>query len=1329
LTVFHGRAVWLGTCEESMSFSVNKESGCGTAAEIAGLIMNIGGETEGFWQRSVSGAGRPSWIRLSGAAAFGWPFAGTLQRPGKKEAITRAAHKGRAGRLKSNFVLILGRLLVFCWWVWPLLAGMPARGADRQWLRGHVPSVVARLRPLGLLPATNQLRLAIGLPLRNHQALLDLLDEIYDPSSPRYHQYLTPEQFTARFGPTEQDYEAVENFARRNGFAIRGTHPNRMLLDVSAPASDIERAFQVTMRTYQHPNEARAFYAADAEPSVEAGLPILDITGLSDYMPPRRTGGKATRPTGTSGPEPEFATGPTGLYSASDIRKACVPGVTNTGAGQVVGLLEQGAYAPGSIYAYENWNGLPNVPLTNVLVDGAGGVPIVTTVEEVTADIELVIAMAPGLSQVIVYESPSGSAYANDLLNRMATDNLASQISSSWAWGGGPNAATDQMFQQFAAQGQSYFNGSGDSGADGRSPLPGGGFSGTNDAPLLTSPYITLVGGTTLSTGPDGAWVSETVANWGNGASSGGGISTTYPIPAWQQGISMSANGGSSTMRNSPDVAIVATGLFVEMTNPETGLNSIESFSGTSASTPLWAAFTALVNQQAAANGQPPVGFLNPALYAIANSPAYTSCFHDITTGNNVNSYVTNAFFAVPGYDLCTGLGSPAGQSLINALAPGALGIVPGTGLLAGGVVGGPFTVASQNLWLTNSGTTPLTWALGNSSDWLTASPASGTLYPGGAGAAVAISLSPGASNLGVGVHTATLWFTNQNNGIWQSRLCALSITSAPNATSSAVLSLGPVGYWQLNETNPPPRASVAANAGLLGPAATGFALTGVVAGEPGVVGTAFRFSNPGVEVNYFGSHLDIPYNPALNPGGAFSIELWAMPAQPTSDLFSPACSVDCTQNGGNSRLGWVVYQTAAGWQFSLGGLDGYVATLAGGAYQTNVWHHLVGVYDGVNATLYLNGQVIAGPRRVNGFAPNTNCRVPLRLGAATLANRTYDGWVDEAAFYTNALSAADVAAHYSAATTNNSGYAAQILADNPVGYWHLDEPSYSAPAQDALPVAVNIGSLSAAANGIYEPGSLPGAAGVPDAGLGADNRACQFNNTGWIAIPAAWVGFTGPLTLSAWVKANPAAGCSETIVGKGAGSYELSLDGSGLPHFSDGMQPVGDLVGPSRIDDGQWHQLAGMYDGTNSEYLYVDGQLVASTSGATAAVGGDSYDLAIGGDPNAFPFQPFNGVVDEVALFTNALTAAQVSRVFSAAFAAPPAAPVLLAQGSAGGVLAFSWSAIPGRTYQLQYKADLSQSDWISLGGTVTATQDHAGAADTIGPDQRRFYRVVLLP
>ena len=135
----------------------------------------------------------------------------------------------------------------------------------------------------------------------------------------------------------------------------------------------------------------------------------------------------------------------------------------------------------------------------------------------------------------------------------------------------------------------------------------------------------------------------------------------------------MTAVGGSSTMRNFPDVALTAYAVWVNY-NHTTLAAQREWAEGTSIAAPLWTGFIALVNQQAASDGHPSVGFLNPALYAIAASTNYHSCFNDITIGNNTwigspgSPGSPDQYFAAPGYDLCTGLGSPKGTNLISAL-------------------------------------------------------------------------------------------------------------------------------------------------------------------------------------------------------------------------------------------------------------------------------------------------------------------------------------------------------------------------------------------------------------------------------------------------------------------------------------------------------------------------------------------------------------------------------------------------------------------------------------------------------------------------------------
>jgi uncharacterized repeat protein (TIGR01451 family) len=536
-----------------------------------------------------------------------------------------------------------------------------AADAGLMTLTSHVPAVVVSgLKAKRLLLATTNLDLAIGLPLRNQGELTNLLQQIYDPASPNYHHYLTPEEFTAQFGPTEQDYQAVIAFAEASGFTVTGTHSNRVLVDVNGAVTDIQKAFHVTMRVYQHPTEAREFFAPDTEPSLNSTVPILHISGLNNYVIPRPAFHKISFGSQSSAGNPAAGSGPGGTYMGYDFRAAYAPGLALTGAGQTVALFELDGYHPGDIATYKSQTGLPNVPLQNVFVDGYSGVAGANNIE-VALDIDMAIAMAPGLSQIVVYEglNNGNGAIITDMLNRIATDNSAKQISSSWLL---PDETTwDQIYLEYAVQGQSFFQASGDNDA----------FNwNLTDQQQTDDPYITLVGGTTLSTsGPGGAWTTEKVWNWGTGGAngwaegSGGGISPNYQIPTWQQGINMSANHGSTTARNIPDVALTADNIYVIADNGQQ-----EDVGGTSAAAPLWAGFTALINQQATNNGLTSVGFINPALYAIAKGTNYNTCFHDIATGNNTSSNSPTLFNAVPGYDLCTGWGTPK-TNLINALA------------------------------------------------------------------------------------------------------------------------------------------------------------------------------------------------------------------------------------------------------------------------------------------------------------------------------------------------------------------------------------------------------------------------------------------------------------------------------------------------------------------------------------------------------------------------------------------------------------------------------------------------------------------------------------
>ncbi|MDD5141783.1 MAG: protease pro-enzyme activation domain-containing protein [Verrucomicrobiales bacterium] len=633
-----------------------------------------------------------------------------------------------------------------------------------------MPPVVQGLRSVGFLPATDHLRLAIGLPLRDTAVLDDFLRQVYDPASPNYRQYLTPEQFTEQFGPTEQDYQKVIAFAQANGLTVTATHGNRVLLDVSGPVAAIERAFHVTLRLYQHPHENRKFYAPDTEPSVDLDVPLADISGLNNYSLPHPKNIKVSLSAVVANATPKAGSGPGGAYVGTDFRNAYAPGTTLDGAGQMVGLVQFDGFYSNDIVAYEDLlPGSPRVPLQTVLLDGFDGVPTPAGNLEVSLDIEMAIAMAPGLSKIVVFEGNPASFIPNDVLNSMAASNMVKNLSCSWGWTGGPDTTTENIFLQMAAQGQSFFNASGDGDAFTPGQVDDVNFTGSPSS----SPNITQVGGTTLTmTGTGATYASETVWNRNNGTGSSGGISTAYAIPAWQQGISMTANHGSTANRNIPDVAMTAERVFVKYGN---GLN-VTNVGGTSVAAPLWAGFMALVNQRAAAAGNQPVGFINPAVYALGKGPNYNFYFHDTTTGNNFSPGSPTNFPATTGYDLCTGWGTPANPDLINALAiPNPLLITPLTGFVSAGPVGGPFSVTSQMILITNTSGVPINWALSSPAAWLTAAPSGGTLAAGGK-TNVTVMLTAAASTLTTAAYSTSFNITNLAGGIVQTIPFALQI-------------------------------------------------------------------------------------------------------------------------------------------------------------------------------------------------------------------------------------------------------------------------------------------------------------------------------------------------------------------------------------------------------------------------------------------------------------------------------------------------------------------------------------------------------------------------
>ncbi len=559
-----------------------------------------------------------------------------------------------------------------------LFVQLPAHGQGQPLPTRHVREAVSsgQAARVGRLPATQSLKLSIALPLRNESQLNQVLQQLYDPRSPSYHQFLSVKEFTERFGPTQDDYDAVISFAQSNGLTVKGTAANRRIVDVTGPVAHIEAAFHVNMGVYQHPTENRTFYAPDREPTADLPVALWHISGLNNFSIPRpaslRRAPEAVR--AGSGSAPDLS----GAYIGSDMRAAYYGSGTLTGIGHTVGVLAFGTWLGGLTgtvtynldmtsvkndvaYYFSQVGQTSTVPIYGVSTDGSSlsctNSPSVNCGDvEQASDIEEAISMAPGLSQVLMYVAQSSDA---DIFNRMASDNIAKILNCSWYWYPDDPTEDDPYFEEFAAQGQSLFVASGDFGS----------FPNTTDPYYYPAEdaYVTTVGGTVLTTnGAGGPWESETA--W---SGSGGGISPdNIPIPTWQQtpGVITGANGGSTIYRNIPDVAIEAAyDNYVCYSGNEggdgLGQHCDNNWGGTSFAAPRWAGYMALVNQQSVTSRGSPVGFINTAIYTIGLGSSYGADFHDITSSNN------GAYSAVEGYDLVTGWGSPVtGTRLISDL-------------------------------------------------------------------------------------------------------------------------------------------------------------------------------------------------------------------------------------------------------------------------------------------------------------------------------------------------------------------------------------------------------------------------------------------------------------------------------------------------------------------------------------------------------------------------------------------------------------------------------------------------------------------------------------
>lgn len=585
----------------------------------------------------------------------------------------------------------------------------PEVEATQVKLRGHVPVTANTDIDLGIVDGNTAFPLTLSYEL-NHEGELDtLLKNLYDPSHSQYQQFLSPDAFRERFSPTQAQVDQVTTFLASNGIKVTSVDSNRLLVHAEGKASQIQTAFNTEIHHYQDA-QGNVFFAPAYELQVPMGLGIQTVHGIDTQtrlrthfrrqtpsnqlpfysLPPlQKPGAQSNSDLSTEALSHSLLTasatsGPIGGFTPSQIVSGYSIPTTLDGSGQTLALFELDGYSASDITAYENYFGLPTATLDNVLLDGATGTPGSGALE-VTLDIQLALAVAPKLQKIIVYMGVNTTASALDTYNRIATDNLAKTVSTSWGlYEGGITGATltaeNAIFKQMAAQGQSMFAAAGDSGAyDNGTAL-------SVDDPA-SQPYVVGVGGTMLTLDSSGNYQSE--ATWNNGMGNGGGgggISSVWTIPSWQVGLSTAANKGSATMRNVPDVSLNA--------DPSTGYavfygGAWTIVGGTSCAAPTWAAFTALINQQRQDNHLALLGFPNPSLYQLGQASNYSLNFHDIQDGS------TNMYYpAVKGYDEATGWGSFQGSTLLNSLSAAPV-VAPQPSPVSTGTSSGPGTSPS----------------------------------------------------------------------------------------------------------------------------------------------------------------------------------------------------------------------------------------------------------------------------------------------------------------------------------------------------------------------------------------------------------------------------------------------------------------------------------------------------------------------------------------------------------------------------------------------------------------------------------------------------------
>ena len=528
----------------------------------------------------------------------------------------------------------------------------------------HVPvfgserAAVPGAKRKGSLNPSERISVTLFLRRRTTSDLTSYIEEL-SKLPPAKRRHMNHSEFVAAHGADPADIDLVKSFAKEHQLTVERVHQGARTVVLSGTISSFNSAFQVDLSEYEHPKFTYRGHTGPVYIPSHLKEVIVAVLGL-DNRPQAQThfrvysGSRADATSSISYTPPQVAE----LYtfpSSVDCSDQCI------------GLIELGGgYQTQNIQTYFSNLGLPAPSVTSVSVDGASNQPTGDANGpdgEVDLDIEVAASVAPGV-RIAVYFAPNTDAGFLDAITTAIHDTTNKPSVLSISWGGPESSWTQQAmqamnsaFQDAASLGITVCCAAGDNGSN----------DGVNDGKAhvdfpASSPYVLACGGTRLTASGSNSIESETVWNDGaNGGATGGGVSDVFGLPSWQEnaGVPPSANPGGHVGRGVPDVAGDA--------DPETGYQVLVdgdeiAVGGTSAVAPLWAGLIAIANHELGHS----VGYINPTLYLL---PPSSGAFHDITSGNNDIGDVPNgAYSAGPGWDACTGLGSPDGQALISAL-------------------------------------------------------------------------------------------------------------------------------------------------------------------------------------------------------------------------------------------------------------------------------------------------------------------------------------------------------------------------------------------------------------------------------------------------------------------------------------------------------------------------------------------------------------------------------------------------------------------------------------------------------------------------------------